>query len=324
MSLRTALARILTDYPTAKSGSFAGNPLAGFIRTDLKLVLEGLISALQPGLMVESSPGKGNWAEVPWAAVFDLSETDTAQRGFYVVYLFNPGAATVTLSLNQGTTSVRKEFGRDTGEVLEDRSRLARLRLKDWNTRFPFSRISLGSTQTLPKDYEAGHILGRTYAISSMPSDSEIARDLDDIIFAYRAMLFRGPPETVDESDTTPSGENATLIEKRQYARHFRIERNPKAARLAKAFHGTKCQTCGMDFSLRYGPMGAGYIEAHHLIPISDLKEGQALEYDIAKDFSVLCANCHRMIHRMDDPSDLKGLRKIIRAQRDLIRQQKG
>jgi hypothetical protein len=27
--------------------------------------------------------------------------------------------------------------------------------------------------------------------------------------------------------------------------------------------------------------------------------------YDVAADFAVLCANCHRMIHHMDDPSNL-------------------
>jgi 5-methylcytosine-specific restriction enzyme A len=33
-----------------------------------------------------------------------------------------------------------------------------------------------------------------------------------------------------------------------------------------------------------------------------------AITYDVASDFAVLCANCHRMIHRSDDPSDLLGI----------------
>jgi hypothetical protein len=35
------------------------------------------------------------------------------------------------------------------------------------------------------------------------------------------------------------------------------------------------------------------------------LEEGVAVTYDVAADFAVLCANCHRMIHRSDDPSNL-------------------
>jgi hypothetical protein len=29
------------------------------------------------------------------------------------------------------------------------------------------------------------------------------------------------------------------------------------------------------------------------------------VNYAVAADFTVLCANCHRMIHRSEDPSDL-------------------
>jgi NAD(P)H dehydrogenase (quinone) len=42
-----------------------------------------------------------------------------------------------------------------------------------------------------------------------------------------------------------------------------------------------------------------------HLRPIATLEEGVAVTYDVVADFAVLCANCHRMIHRTDDPSNL-------------------
>jgi predicted HNH restriction endonuclease len=37
-----------------------------------------------------------------------------------------------------------------------------------------------------------------------------------------------------------------------------------------------------------------------------------AVTYDVAADFAVLCANCHRMIHRTEDPSDLETFKKRI------------
>ena len=37
------------------------------------------------------------------------------------------------------------------------------------------------------------------------------------------------------------------------------------AARQAKKFHGTRCQACDLDFAERYGVIGKGFIEAHHL-----------------------------------------------------------
>jgi 5-methylcytosine-specific restriction protein A len=101
------------------------------------------------------------------------------------------------------------------------------------------------------------------------------------------------------------SAAQATVIETRKYAFHRKIERNRTAAKQAKKFHGTRCQACDLDFEERYGKIGKGFIEAHHLKPIASLEEGVAVTYDVAADFAVLCANCHRMIHRSDNPSNL-------------------
>jgi 5-methylcytosine-specific restriction enzyme A len=105
----------------------------------------------------------------------------------------------------------------------------------------------------------------------------------------------------------------APITETRKYSYHRKIERNRTAAKNAKKFHGTTCQACDLKFVERYGPIGEGFIEAHHLKPIGTLEEGKPVEYDIAGDFAVLCANCHRMIHRRADPSDLKGFKALIR-----------
>lgn len=43
--------------------------------------------------------------------------------------------------------------------------------------------------------------------------------------------------------------------------------------------------------------MAQEYIEAHHLTPFAAL-EGRPTELDVEKDFAVVCANCHRMLHK--------------------------
>jgi 5-methylcytosine-specific restriction protein A len=103
-----------------------------------------------------------------------------------------------------------------------------------------------------------------------------------------------------------------SVIETRKYVYHRKIERNRTAAKNAKKFHDTVCQACDLDFKARYGEIGAGFIEAHHLKAISTLEEGVPVTYDVESDFAVLCANCHRMIHRTDDPSDLAGFKKRL------------
>ena len=65
-------------------------------------------------------------------------------------------------------------------------------------------------------------------------------------------------------------------------------------------------------FEKMYGKIGSHYIDAHHLVPLSKLRVGVDYKYSIANDFAVLCANCHRMIHRSKNPSDLIAFKKSI------------
>ena len=71
-----------------------------------------------------------------------------------------------------------------------------------------------------------------------------------------------------------------------------------KARRLAAQGDdgGFRCEACGFDFVVTYGAAAVGFIEAHHVIPLSTLpRAGAAVS---ASDIALLCANCHRMAHR--------------------------
>ena len=67
---------------------------------------------------------------------------------------------------------------------------------------------------------------------------------------------------------------------------------------------------CGFDFEATYGVHGAGYVEVHHLRPVSSLQA--KTKVNPQTDMVVLCANCHRMIHHNRDkmlrPDELKSL----------------
>lgn len=315
MALQAALARVLSEYPQASAESFAKHPLANFIRNEAASAVSDALGAEVAGLMAVGSPGAGNWAEVPWLAVFDPLVTDTATKGYYVVYLFHTSDPVVYLSLNQGTTIVRQEFGASARQVLADRAGFMRKRLADLTSLLPTTSIDLGSNARLPGDYVAGHALGIKYELASLPGNDELGHDLRQAVRAYGALMFRGGLDT-DVHVDTGSGDPAaveTLTEIRRYRMHARIERNPRAVRAAKKHHGTRCQVCGMSFSDVYGKIGEGFIEAHHLRPIATLEEGVPVQYDVGADFTVLCANCHRMIHRMDNPSDIAALRQALR-----------
>lgn len=313
MSLRAAFADILTNYAVERTRPLAGSELSAMVRNTLADGIRSALGVSASDMIVKASVGNGNWAEVPWAAVFEPSITTSATRGYYPVYLFNVERGQVHLSLNQGTTVVRAEFANRTPVILAKRADLMRDRLADIIGRLPVQSIELPKGR-LGQDYAMGHALGKTYSVDALPSDAELQSDLTEVIASYRALIFRGGLD-FDAAPAEPKvdGEPPTTVdEERQYRAHKRIERNRKAAALAKQYHGTACQCCMLDFSKRYGSVGVDFIEVHHLIPIASLKEGTKVAYSVATDFAVLCANCHRMIHRMPDPSDVQALRSVL------------
>lgn len=95
----------------------------------------------------------------------------------------------------------------------------------------------------------------------------------------------------------------------KRYVNYY--ERNPKVRAAAIRIHGTRCMACGFDFESMYGERGKGYIEVHHIVPVSQLDS--EILVDPEKDVVVLCANCHRMVHRSkDNVLSLVELKRII------------
>ncbi len=74
-------------------------------------------------------------------------------------------------------------------------------------------------------------------------------------------------------------------------------ERKPSLRNSAIQIHGVECAVCGFNFEKQYGDWGKGFIEVHHLRPLSE-KNGEEIETNPETDLTSLCANCHRMIHR--------------------------
>lgn len=101
-------------------------------------------------------------------------------------------------------------------------------------------------------------------------------------------------PPVPDLDDEEATREGRLLLR-----RHLARERNPKL-RLKKinavlAEHGClACEVCEFDFERTYGERGSRYAEVHHLTPLHVTGPTSTRLQDLA----ILCANCHRMIHR--------------------------
>lgn len=113
--------------------------------------------------------------------------------------------------------------------------------------------------------------------------------------------------ETFDEEDEFPEG-------KVLFRAHRSRERHPALAKRAKEVALKKygvltCQACAFDFSAIYGELGNGYIECHHVVPISDLSPGAKTK---VADLALLCSNCHRMVHRRRPWLSITQLKSLV------------
>ena len=129
----------------------------------------------------------------------------------------------------------------------------------------------------------------------------------------HRALQLQ---EVVPEAADAGIDPHDEYIEARRMAseRYF-FARNPTLIRRAKERAGGTCEVCGFNFSAVYGDPGDGYCEVHHLIPLSERSElewTQNLRTRI-EDVAVLCANCHRMVHRQRPALSLDALRDWLR-----------
>lgn len=92
--------------------------------------------------------------------------------------------------------------------------------------------------------------------------------------------------------------------------KHLIKERSTKLVSVFKqSLASYRCYICGFNFEETYGPIGMGFIEVHHIKPISSLKEDERVS---TKDLIAICSNCHRMLHRKNPLIDWKKL-KIIK-----------
>ena len=99
---------------------------------------------------------------------------------------------------------------------------------------------------------------------------------------------------------------------------HYEIERSQSLVKAFKRYKKTidetlKCEICGFSFSETYGVFGQGYIEAHHIEPISKREQSKETTFD---DLILVCSNCHRMLHRKfynKEYLSIKELRQIVK-----------
>ena len=120
----------------------------------------------------------------------------------------------------------------------------------------------------------------------------QLSRDVYHKILQYTTLsgYKRALPNENHEHESFNTVEGNKLV---RYSSYY--ERNPFYRINAIEIHGLTCMACKFNFEDAYGDLGRGFIHVHHNKPLS---ETGPTRINPRTDLSVLCANCHSMIHR--------------------------
>jgi 5-methylcytosine-specific restriction protein A len=99
----------------------------------------------------------------------------------------------------------------------------------------------------------------------------------------------------VDEPEIAEAEEGALLTRVHRARERSRKLVQAKKKSMMEANGQLSCEACGFDFAEAYGALGEGFIECHHRRPLHSLRPNQRTSLS---DLALVCANCHRMIHR--------------------------
>lgn len=316
--LHKALSDWVTNYPkspTLRDGSFKGALAADILKKKVPEAIKLALGNQQARYKIVGSAGKGDWTYTPWVAVMDPLEATSVEDGIYIVYLLSYGCDRLYLTINQGCTTLKNNAGFPIArEELLRRASLMRDRTARKAKRLKPTSIDLNTNIWRAQLYSKGTIFSCKYDTGKLPDNESLVADLHEAVMLYAAISGAGGHEADDKIILTASSElgKITLRQAKKYRQHRRIERDSNHSKIVKKLQGTRCKGCDVDPVEIYGDIASGMVDAHHLTPLSKLQDGETVEFDPLTDFAILCPSCHRVMHRMKNPGDLDGLRRLI------------
>ena len=178
--------RVCKNYILESKNDLKNNRLAEYIRNDIPQTIYKELQLNESSYFIKASPGQGGWSNIPWIGIFARDISISAAKGYDIVYLFCADMSGVYLSLNQGWTYFKERYGSRIGKQnIQKVSTSWKKILSSSLNNFSFEPIDLkynGNASDLPLGYELGHICGKFYNASALPSDQVFIDDLRSML----------------------------------------------------------------------------------------------------------------------------------------------
>ena len=198
--LSTSIAELAQSWEPYRSGKTTNknHPIHKLVVDEIPEVLESWTLNSAKYKFV-GSDGQGNILRTPWFATLNLEVTDSATKGYYLVYLISADLKTLVLAIGFGAYQFEKQYGR--GKKFFDALGIAVV-----NMRVNSEHLMAKSlTQTKPRTncgpvlldesgdyhlraYEQCSIYSLSYDINNLPSEAELKRDYLEYVTLYDSM----------------------------------------------------------------------------------------------------------------------------------------
>ena len=145
------------------------------------------------------SDGQGNILRTPWFATLNLEVTDTATKGYYLVYLISADLKRLVLAIGFGAYQFEKQYGR--GKKFFDALGTAVVNMKinsahlvsksliETKTRTNIEPVLLDESGDYHlRAYEKCSIYSLSYDINNLPSEEELRLDYLEYVNLYDSM----------------------------------------------------------------------------------------------------------------------------------------
>ncbi len=189
--------RLLTTYPD-RPATMSGESEAKKLESRLKMLAEEMLPLLCESeyWLADASVGKGNWAAVPWVAIFDSRESSSAQKGVYPVIHFSPEEPVgIRIGLGVAATEFKSQANEKAAEVHSELSTEERQELESAGFLDVVDgdgvRVEMG-TGNLAKKYARGMILERFVPFDELKATPrELTSSLQSLVEIYKAWTDR-------------------------------------------------------------------------------------------------------------------------------------
>jgi predicted HNH restriction endonuclease len=206
------------------------------------------------------------------------------------------------------------------GEVLVTAGGRARFRLEKTGDGVSFTPLSTEKSRGLNAEAVQRYLEVFNKTKSTTTSDyTDKMRNASYVLAVIKLWIGQQPDAPLIDNGTSEAGEIDPEFSAPEgdfkVRSHCKRERSRELVLMAKQVFREQnngrlfCEACGFDFGKTYG--APDFIEAHHRIPLCDLEPGTKTKLS---DLAMVCANCHRMLHRGNPWPTVDGLKQKIEA----------